>query len=78
MAFAPFILQMPRSAFDRSHAELTIALLTYQLHPMTFEALDRISRFDAGERLFPWPWDKGRPPSHMLLCREMKELYGAW
>lgn len=70
------LLAVPKIDYDRRTGTLCTGLLAYQLHPLAVEAVDAI-RFHDHARLFPWPWDNGRPPFHMLHRRYKELLFRA-
>lgn len=75
-------IAIPLSAYDRRQGKLSIGLLTYELHPLTIEALNALPTTPRDE-LLPWPKDRGVTRagrarkyrrSVSMLCRDYKTV----
>ena len=61
------LLDLKPDAFDRGRGALRVGGVEFDVQPVTLDALLRLLGNTPQKRLFPWPFDNGRKPFHMLL-----------
>ena len=70
------VLAANLTAYSRRDGTLAVGPYVVRLHPLTIDALEALPPHDH-DRLFPWPFDNGRPPFHMLYRNYRHVLYRA-